>query len=278
MTIKQQFTRIKENWLLFGLVVIVLGVFLTGSGGVGSLTQKSFGSFDGIAESRVAIARDYGDFAPEIEERKITKSANLQSEVKRGEFNTAEVKFKGIVTTVDGIILNENLNTYNDVVTGSYTIKVDERKYAAVISQLKEIGKVTSFSENAADITGSYVNAQLNLESEKSRLVRYKELYRDSTRIEDKLQLTDRIFNQERTIKYLEESLKNKDRQVEYSTISFTMREEESAWRNIAVVKFSQLIKDLVSSINSVLSLVFWAIPYALVAGLIWFVVRLVRK
>ena len=43
-------------------------------------------------------------------------------------------------------------------------------------------------------------------------------------------------------------------------------------------VKFSQLIDAIVDSFNSLLQLIFVIFPYAIALGLIWLVVRVVRK
>ena len=66
---------------------------------------------------------------------------------------------------------------------------------------MKEIGEVTSFSENADDITEQFVDLETELVAEKERLARYKQMLSEATLVEDKIQLSDRIFNQERTIK-----------------------------------------------------------------------------
>jgi len=108
-----------------------------------------------------------------------------------------------------------------------------------------------------------YTNIQTELAAEQARLKRYQEMYSQATIITDKIELNDRIFNQERTIKYLEESLKNEDQRVDYSTINFNLNEKQSEYINIALVKLSDLIRSLVDSFNSVLGLLFWIFPWA---------------
>jgi predicted nucleic acid-binding Zn-ribbon protein len=140
------------------------------------------------------------------------------------------------------------------------------------------LGEVISFNENKDDITGRYTNVELELEVEKERLKRYQEMYDEAKSVEDKLNLNDRIFNQERRIKYLEDSMKNMDTRIDYSTISVSLQEKKSSYVNVVFVKFSQLIRSLVDSINSVLKLVFWILPWALLGIVVWLVVRVIRK
>ena len=161
MTIKEQFQRIKENWLIVLLVAMVLLLFLglpatetfqsSGYGegyGQGDYAASAAASKSGIMPS---VYYDEG-FAPEEADRKITKTASLTTEVERGTFQDAESKLKGIVKTADALLLNENVQKYDygggriSYYSGTYTLKVEEEKYAAMITQLKEIGEVTWFS------------------------------------------------------------------------------------------------------------------------------------
>src|SRR3989344_2468845 len=223
-----------------------------------------------------------GDFAPEVSERKITKTASMTNEVRQGAFRDAEAKLKSIVSSSNSYLLNENVNKYEtgwkNYYNGYYTIKVDTKKYSDVVLQLKGIGEVKSFNENAEDITGSYTNSKIELDAEKQRLERFRKMYDEATLVADKIQLNDRIFDLERRIKYLEDSLKGMDKQVDYSTIYVTITEKQSEYAGIVFVKFSELVRNLVSSINGLFSLVFIALPYAVAAGIIWAAVRWAKR
>lgn len=290
MTFKDQLQKLKDNWLLILIVVLVL-MFM--SGGSNFLSSASnFAQFE-------SLAADYGggyeksrnympgpgyseDFAPEVENRIITKTASLSTEVKKGTFKDHESTLRNIISSSDSFLLNENVNQYDSgwrsYYRGYYSIKVDSTKYDAVISQLKEIGDVQSFNENADDITGRYTNVETEIEVEKSRLERYEEMYSEASDVEDKIELSDRIFDQERTIKYLERSLENMDQRVSYSTVSFTMNEKRSDYANITLVKLSQLIRSFVNSFNNLLSLIFVLLPWAVFIGIVWFIVKIMRR
>ena len=288
---KEQFKKIKDNWLIVVLVLVLL-VFFSGTGNlvntvsrsVGGYAQSEMAMYDSVASSKNIgyYPTASGDFAPEVEERKVIKTTSMSNEVDRGDFKNSEAKLKSIIISSDSFILSENVNSYgskrNSYQTGSYQIKVEEGKYDSVIMQLKEIGEVKSFSENAQDVTGSYTNTEIEIQVEKERLARYEEMYKEATEINDKINLNDRIFNQERRVKYLEDSLRNIDKRIEYSTIYLTLTEERSSYANIVVVKFSELISRLVSSFNNLISLVFVLIPWAIAALIIGWIVKLVRR
>ena len=288
MAVQEQLTKIKENWLLLVLVLAVL-VFLnvknipliSGNSGI----QTMIGAESSYSKAGYGIMPPVPvqqDFAPEVKERKITKSSSMSIETPTGSFSDAESKLKLIVTSTGSYLLNENVNKYDSgwkaYYSGSYQIKVDSRRYNDIIAQLKNIGEVKSFNENAEDITASYKNLEIELNAEKQRLLRYNKMYDEATLIADKIQLSDKIFEEERTIKYFEDSLKNIDQRIDYSTIYVSLNEKQSGYANIAFVKFSELVSRLVASINSMLALIFAALPYAVAAFIVWIVIRFFRR
>jgi hypothetical protein len=286
MAFKDQISKIKENWLLILLVVVVIGVVSYGGDTVSTFQAEMLGGYDKampmMAVERGGYYPSYDqDFAPEEEERVRIKRATLSTEVGKNTFKSAETKLKNIVNAAEAYILDENVNKYGDRFpyhVGYYRIKVETSKYDAVLSQIKEIGEVQSFNENIDDVTGTYVDLQEQLEAEKEKLKRYEKMYEEADDVEDKIMLSDRIFNQERTIKYLEKRIENIDKQVTYSTISFTIKEEQCGFAEIAFVKFSALVKALVNSINSLLSLIFVVLPWILIISIVWWIVKLVKK
>lgn len=291
MAIKEQLNKLKENWLLIVIVLVVLGFpNFGGLGNLGSISSMSKDSgYEKTGIQELAYSRfspimppSYGDFAPEITQRMITKSATMTTEVETGSFKNAESMIKSIVTSTNSYLLNQNVNKYDSgsksYYSGNYQIKVDSKKYDDIAAQLKSIGEVKSFNENSEDITASYKNLNIELEAEKERLSRYNKMYDEAALIADKIQLSDKIFDEERTIKYLEDSLKNVNQQVDYSTIYVTLNEKQPKYANIEFIKFSALVRRLVESISSLLTLIFVIAPYAVAAIILWITVRFFRN
>ena len=298
MTLKEQLNKLKENWLLGAVVLVVLLVAMFS----GDFLSRSVSSYSGgYATEEQAMAKgsypaaeayygggyyppviDGGDFAPEVEKRLLTKTAGLTSEIERGRFLDADARLKVIVASNNAFLLDENVNRYGKGRTGYYNgyyqIKVETSDYASMVSQLKELGQIESFQENTEDITGRYTNLQKEIEKEEERLKRYQQMYAEAVLIADKIQLSDLIFNQERTIESLKDWLNNLDQKVDYSTISVTLREEQSGYVSVALVKFSELTRKLVDSFNSLLALIFWILPWAALVVLAWLGVKRFRK
>lgn len=301
MKIEEQVKKIKENWFILVLMLVLVlflsrGNMLSGSTSssysyqsdyMSAMPTSGFGGVSGFGggyaeSSRIESYYGNNDFAPEIEERIITKNAQISTEIEKGLFQEAELKLKSIIESSEAYLLDESVNRYGyarrSYYRGIYEIKVESPKYEETIVQLKEIGNVQSSSEKQKDITGEYTNLQIEIETEKERLVRYEDMYKEAEIISDKIELNDRIFNQERKIKYMEKWLETKDQQVEYSTIYFTMTEKQSEYASVVFVKFSELVRGLVSSFNALIKLIVVLIPWAIAGMIITFVVKRIKK
>lgn len=289
MTIKKQWKTIKENWIIVLGLVLLVGLFFIGN--MGGASYKSLATANYAMDYAESAYYDdegmymksfAGGFAPEIVERKITKYANLRSEVRSGQFDSSVESLKNIVSESDSFLLSEDIGLYGEgkkaYSYGNFRIKVSTDNYSGVVSRLKEIGEVKSFREDMDDVTEQYTNIEIDIATEKARLERFKTMMNKSDRIEDQIQLADKIFSLERTIAYYEESLENMDSRIDYSTISFSLTEERPMLYGVVFVKFSELVETLVVSLNSLLYLVFAAIPYAIVIGLVVFGFKIFRK
>jgi len=291
MGIKEQLIKLKENWLI-AVIIVVLFLLFTGIGSLSSSVgryssfEKSYASTSSeMAQSDYrggGVSISSSSFAPEVQNRLITKTASLSTEVEKGDFKDAESKLKSIVSASNSYMLNQNVNAYNNgkraYSVGSYQIKVDATKYDAVIQQLKDIGEVKSFNENSQDITGAYTDIRVEIDAEKARLQRYEKMYDEATEVNDKIQLSDRIFDQERNIRYLEDSLKNMDQRVTYSTIYITISEKQPEYINVVFVKFSELIRSLVNSFNSLVRLIFVLLPWGILLLIVKLVIKLFKR
>ena len=294
MTVQKQWAKVKENWLLLVLVIALFLLFSSGSqvffGGpsLSGLSDMSYSMEKAAMPGSFGIARGGmsplpgGDFAPEVKDRLITKTAYLATEVERGAFQEAESQLEAAVQASGAFLLTQDVSkqgkAWRATFLGRYEIKVEASKYEAMVSQLKTLGEVQSFNENSLDITGRHVDLRQELGAERERLTRYWAMYGEATEIADKIELNDRIFNQERTVKYLEDALANLDRQVQYSTIHVTLQEKQSEYLNIAFVKLSELVSTFVSSVNAVITLIVALLPWALALGLLWVAFRFVKK
>ncbi|MBR9693042.1 DUF4349 domain-containing protein [Candidatus Woesearchaeota archaeon] len=288
MTMKDQLLKLKENWLLIAILVVVVVMMSGGSnvmnkvGGVASFATDSMmmeQSYRGIAPPMPGYG---GDFAPEVEERVILRTASIGAEVERGEFKAAEQRLRGIISSADGFILNENANKNGEgkssYYRGSYQLKIPLNNYESTVEQLKTLGEVKSFNENTIDVTGRYVSIEDEIKTEKGRLVRFEQMLKDADRVEDKIELTDRIYSLERRIMHLEDSRDDIDERVDFTTVSVSLTEERSGYANMHFVKFSELVKSFVESLSNLFRLIFVGLPWLIALAIIAFFWKLFKR
>ncbi len=278
MTFSNQIKTLKENWLI---LIIFLAIILI----LSNLTPSNvFQGFNSISKSSADIAyaessRFYPginqDFAPEESDRKITKTISTSIETKRGNFDLTTNSLKNYIKESNSILINENINSYGEGInkrkTGSYSIQVPKENYESIISKIKNLGEIQSFNENLEDITGNYISIQDTLELEKQKLKRYQELFETTQSTEEKITLTDRLFEQERRIKYLEQSLNNQDLRIEYVNVYLTINEKQSNFANISLITLKEIIRSFINSFNKLITIIIWIIPWAIVFWIIRF-------
>ncbi len=282
MTIKNQFEVFKNNWLIVVLIFVVL-IFVSN---ISLITNSSQNLLSHGSDSQRLNNQNYKssmvgvysgeDFAPEENSRKIITTTSLEIEIKRGSFYKLEKDLIDLFTSTNSLVLSKNVRKIGEgrssKLSGNYYLKVDIKNYSLVLEELKRYGEIEYIDSNLKDITGNYKNLEIELASEKERLNRYLEMYSEVSEINDKINLNDRIFNQERRIKYLENSLNRKDEQIEYVTIYFTMTEKKSFYSNVVFVSISNLLKDFIDSFNLLISLFFRVLPWVI----IYFISRII--
>lgn len=293
---KEQLQKLRKHWLAAALVVGVLVIFLMiGTGrvatfqgttdvqerGWGQLVVQSAGGGGGGGSGRL-IGAAASESLQNLLDRKVATDVTLSTEIERGTFQKAEQQLKATISANKGLILDEKLARHGSgrslAYEGSYRIKISPDNYDRAIAQLKAIGGVVEFTQHSEDISDQYVNTQVEIDTEKSRLVRYNRIYADAVTIEEKLSITNLIFEQERKIKYLEDALKNSDQRLEYVAIALSLQEKRSAYADIVVVKFAQLAKLFVARMNGLLEFLFVVLPFGIAALMVWLFVRFVRR
>ncbi len=284
MGLKEQFGKIKDNWLL--IVLFVFGFFMVffmiaGGGSMMRTSSLSVNSMD-YASGSGAYRESYypntgNSLMPEVVNRIIIKTASMSTIVK--DWDKAETDMRSYVKSNDAILTNENVNAaYGRYNNGYYTINVPTDKYDALVTQLKSIGDVQSFSERANDITGSYVRLQDVIVAEKARLDSYEKLYASSNNVDEKIKLMDRIYNQKNVISGLEYQLQNQNEQIDYSQISFSMQEKRPTHANVVFATFADLWSAFKQSLNVMLYIIAYVLPFLLLWLLIWGVIKLFKR
>lgn len=292
MAIKDQFKTMKNNWLtiLVSIAVMLAVLWFWPTASFTTINQaadQGYGGadrFSGVYKyaPELALSSPAPSTALTETARKVITAADINTKVESGEFLQAEQKLKSVITATSSLLLQENIRKLGEdkksYHVGRYTIKVESAKLDAVATQLKEIGTVESFTQKKDDITESYQNLEIEINTEQQRLARYQKILEEAKTVEDKIKLNDHIFAQERRIQYLKDALTNADKQLDYSTIHMEITEKKPAFAELKWIDGAELATGFANNVSSAIYLFVVLLPYAAITLLIWLAIKWVRK
>lgn len=144
-------------------------------------------------------------------------------------FDTDEQKLRTIIKSVDALVQyekNAGLGTRRQL---QMAIGVQPQDFDALVAQLKELGKLVEFRSDVTDKTNEFKELQAQRESLQSFRNSLIQLKSKSGKIEELINLEDRILKVEKELQGLGVNLGEFDSENEFSTIKYTLRETKKA-------------------------------------------------
>ena len=193
------------------------------------------------------------DVAYEVEQ-KIIKTADLNMNVKN--YSTAENEIKAIVFGVGGYVENSNsyVNMYRnnfEYKAGRMTVRVPAEHFNEIKSKIASLGKVTNESEKSDNVTGQYYDIQARLTAKLAEEARLLELYAKAEKIDEMIQIEDRLSYVRSDIEAYNIRLNNIDRLASFSTLHIWLTETADAEIAPVSENFWQTVKNaFIGSVN----------------------------
>ena len=161
-------------------------------------------------------------------EKKIIRSASLTLVTQ--EYDEALAALKTDCEGQGGWIesSDENTNSRTGLRTAYLTLRVPQDSLDAYLGSTEGLGRVTNRSESSQDVTASYQDNQTRLNTQLALMERLQALITESGDLSDLLALESQIAETQYQIDSLQSALNSTDRQVSYSTVTITLREEET--------------------------------------------------
>ena len=205
---------------------------------------------------------------------KIIKTSTLNLDVEKNDYEKVkkevdEILVNGLYTNKNEYILNFGNKEYKNY---RITIKVPVGNYSKTIYKLKSLGEVKLFSENNDDITTQYKDIEAYLNSYKKEKLKIEELLDRATDIEDIIKIENKLSQLQRTIDNYQKQLININRQTEYGTIYFSIKEKVPASQ--IVLQWTGImdhLRNVVNGFDSVLVFISTNLGWALFVLLILF-------
>jgi len=276
------FKKSWKNYLIGLLLILFIGnIFLSSNFGISQMMSQSFDnsiSSKMISSSeRGMIVSDAG-FAPNIQERKVIKNANLNLET--NDYDKSYNQIKNSINTYNVIILSESEYKDNNLDRNlNLNLKIDSTKLDSILSEIKMYGEITNLNIYSDDVTGTYsdyTNRSIRYQTQIEKY--YLMLNRINITIQEEIDVQQRIDQLEDQIFYLEDSKSKLQENVDYSSLYINLKEKPSFIdeSNFLGLKdgIMQFLRSLDSGIQFILQLIGFVIPFVI----IYAIYRISRK
>ncbi len=226
------------------------------------------------------------DAAPAETEKKIIRTASLTIQTQT--FEESLNALKSACEMQGGWLeySSEDLNSYTGLRTAYLTLRIPQDGLDAYLDNTASLGRVTSRSESANDVTASYQDTQTRLETQLALMDRLQALITESGDLSDLLELESQIADTQYQIDSLQSSLNRTDRQVTYSTVSVTLREEKVVELTDNTVSFGERLlsaitvgfEALVEFLQDMVVFLVAALPFIAIVLVAYIVFRIIKK
>ena len=168
--------------------------------------------------------------------------------------------------------------------SADYTVRVPVDNYRAFLAAVGEAGSVRNVSENAENITSSYIDVQARLTALEAQRTRLNELADQAETTADLLEIESQLSDVQYQLENYTRQLRNMDQQVSYSTVDIYL--EEVATLTPTGVTFPERIADafgggwdaFVGFVQGLVIALVYLWPVVLIAVVVVFILRKVWK
>jgi hypothetical protein len=270
-------------------------------GAMGGAVEKENFSFMGGAAERLAAPMVRQEIAQvdqmaqeEVvtEDRKVVRTGVLSLVVDKAEEAARQVQ--NIAKGAGGFV--ENLQIYElseGRKSGSVTVRVPADLFREVMDNIKGLAvNVESETVNAQDVTEQYVDMEARLKNMRAEEGQYQEIMKRAEKVEDILNVAQRLSDVRGRIERLEARLKLLKEEVEMSTITVSLMAEGDIeifgvhWRPLVVVKqsFRDMLESLTEYVDEMIRFVFklpalllWIVTLGIGIGIAWKIIKWAR-
>ncbi len=168
--------------------------------------------------------------------------------------------------------------------SADYTVRVPVDNYRAFLAAVGEAGSVRNVSENAENITSSYIDVQARLSALEAQRTRLNELADQAETTADLLEIESQLSDVQYQLENYTRQLRNMDQQVSYSTVDIYL--QEVATLTPTGVTFTERIADafgggwdtFVGFVQGLVIALVYLWPVVLITVVVVFILRKVWK
>ena len=169
--------------------------------------------------------------------------------------------------------------TSSDTKSGNITIKIPEKRFDEFGDSLDQLGKIKSKETSAYDVTEEYVDLQARLKNLKNQEKRYTELLDMAKDVQDVLAIEAQLGRIRGEIESYEGRIKYLENTTSFGTFYINLYEPEKIVHEWGIKNaFDRAINAFIVSVASIIILGGFLIPIAILLGLIYVIVKYIKK
>jgi len=160
---------------------------------------------------------------------KIEQTGSLSLKVARGALSRTMTQVTELAGTYNGFVANSETetgaNTADGAPYGSVTLQVPVASFADVLKQAQSLGKTTSLTTRATDVTGQYVDLQSQITSLQASRQQYLTIMSKATTVGDVLAVQSQLDSIQSEIQQLQGQLQVLTSETAFSSLTVTVSE-----------------------------------------------------
>jgi hypothetical protein len=202
--------------------------------------------------------------------RRVERSAALVLAPSKDKLNEVGDQVIAVTDRYRGIVQSSSVTSAGDASSGSFDLRIPVRNLQPALRDLSALADVKSRTENADDVTASFVNARTRLEelqAERRGLLRRLEKA-PTDQAAAAIRARIRIVNSQ--IDAQTQSLAEMRRRTSYAVVQVTLEPKEGSSGGGISSGADDLRDSLVDSVNIALRVLGVALPIGLVLALLW--------
>ena len=218
--------------------------------------------------------------------RKLIKTMSFSLESK--EFDQAIAVIKQLTAAAGGYIESSSIGgkgSAGSIRYASFTLRIPVGELSDFAEEMSKAGNVTQSSEQVKDITLGYTDTASRLKALETQRDSLIAMMAKAEKLEDLLTIQDKLTEVERQLEYQASMLRLYDNQVEYSSVSISLREvrdysepePESFWERLTA-SFKASLKDAGEFLENSVIFIVGNLPTLLIWAVIITVVVLVLR
>jgi virulence-associated protein VapD len=213
---------------------------------------------------------------------RIVRTANVDLEVGQGELNKVVNQATDVVVRAKGVYVGSSTTVpAGQPASGQVTFRVPVDAFEPVLRQLKGLGTYRGEQSSTEDVTNQYVDLNAQLAAWRAQERVYLRLLDRARSVADVIAVQNQLQQVQSNIERLQGQLNQLEDQSSFSTITLQLHEPGAA----AGEPQGRLARAWATAVNGLgvmaaaaLVAVVWAIPVAILAGLVLLGVRTLRR